>query len=376
MARDVRLDTVRGLLLVMMTLNHFGFLLPEGWWGHHLTWQPLGYVSAAEGFVFLAGFTASSVFARYAGNLTILQTKARESARRLCAYHLGVSLSLAALFWLLPLYHTAWAEWFSPSPETPFASALAITLLLHQPPLLDVLPMYAIFVFLSPWAVALLHRRQYRMLFLTSATLWLLGQFVHPLEWVATLLFPDHRPGYFNVFSWQLLYVLGLALGDTQCRTVAARFVRRPALLGLVIVCVLLLFLSRHAVLLPEITAGIDRSSLQWVRLTNCLCLVTLASYAFSGMPSRVHVPWLTFLGQHSLPVFSFHVAAFYVLLPFSWYVAVTYSLTGFVPYVMLLTVCLWGVAFLHRRYQDVGLPAGHRTPTLPDRSRATYSVS
>lgn len=112
--------------------------------------------------------------------------------------------------------------------------------------------------------------------------------------------------------------------------------------------------------LLPEITDGIDRPSLQWIRLANCLCLATLAAYAFSNMPSRVHVLWLGFLGQHSLPVFSFHIAAFYVLLPCSWYVVVKYSFTGFVPYVTLLTVCLWGVAFLHRRYQDVELAPVH----------------
>ena len=72
--RDLRLDTLRGLLLVLITINHFGSWSPEAWWITQLTWQPLGYVSAAEGFVFLSGFIFATVYLRYSDEPAMLMT--------------------------------------------------------------------------------------------------------------------------------------------------------------------------------------------------------------------------------------------------------------------------------------------------------------
>ena len=58
--RDPRLDTLRGLMLVMITINHLGSPLSL------YTYQPFGFYSAAEGFVFLSGVVAGLVYAHYA----------------------------------------------------------------------------------------------------------------------------------------------------------------------------------------------------------------------------------------------------------------------------------------------------------------------
>jgi hypothetical protein len=47
MRRDHRLDTIRGILLIMMTINHLGGSASK------LTFEPFGFVSAAAGFVLL-----------------------------------------------------------------------------------------------------------------------------------------------------------------------------------------------------------------------------------------------------------------------------------------------------------------------------------
>jgi len=51
------IDALRGLMLVLMTLTHLPtrFSDPLG--------QPFGFVSAAEGFVFLSAFMAGYIFA-------------------------------------------------------------------------------------------------------------------------------------------------------------------------------------------------------------------------------------------------------------------------------------------------------------------------
>ena len=61
--RDLRLDTLRGILLVIMTFVHFPSYIGN------VFRQALGYVSAAEGFIFLSAYLFSFVHARQGGNL-------------------------------------------------------------------------------------------------------------------------------------------------------------------------------------------------------------------------------------------------------------------------------------------------------------------
>jgi hypothetical protein len=181
MRRDLRIDTIRGLLLVLITLNHFGSWSSEGWWVLHFTWQPLGYVSAAEGFVFVSGFVFALVYAQQANHPAALWKVARRRAFHIYAYHLIMLLSLATSFVVVPLYRTLWQEWFSPHPLISFPSTLASLVLLHQPPYLDILPMYAVFVLLSPLVLRPLYHHKVGVPLTVGVTLWLFGQRL-PLE--------------------------------------------------------------------------------------------------------------------------------------------------------------------------------------------------
>jgi hypothetical protein len=60
MQRWWEIDALRGLMLILMTLTHLPtrFSGPFG--------QPLGFVSAAEGFVFLSAFMAGFIFTKRA----------------------------------------------------------------------------------------------------------------------------------------------------------------------------------------------------------------------------------------------------------------------------------------------------------------------
>jgi len=65
---------------------------------------PLGYVSAAEGFVFLSGFTFALVSARYGSGAEFLWHKASARALLIYCYHLIMIISVAVVFWLVPPY--------------------------------------------------------------------------------------------------------------------------------------------------------------------------------------------------------------------------------------------------------------------------------
>lgn len=356
--RDLRLDTLRGLLLVLMTVNHFASFSSDSWWGWHLTWQPVGYVSAAEGFVLVSGFTFARASARYGGSSGLLWHKAYTRALLLYCYHLMMILGVAAVFWLMPPYRTVWGEWFSPSRETLIASLSAMVLLLHQPQYFDILPMYVLFMLISPLVLTLLSRCQHGVVLIASVAVWLLGQVIDPCALATALLFPYHHPGYFNVLSWQLVYVLGLFLGSDRGRQAVAPLLRRVWLRRLICLCALLFFLSRHTVILPELVNGIDRSSLQWGRLVNMLLLAALGGMVFSKISPSACVSWLAFLGQHSLQVFAFQVVAFYLLLPVTWAVVATWGSTGFLPFVALVVMGLWGAAWCHTKYQNATAPS------------------
>jgi len=57
--RDNRVDSIRGLLLILIAINHFGG------WVAGVIWEPIGFVSDAEGFIFISGFVLSIVYSRY-----------------------------------------------------------------------------------------------------------------------------------------------------------------------------------------------------------------------------------------------------------------------------------------------------------------------
>ncbi len=106
MPRDLRIDTIRGLLLVLITLNHSGNWAAAEWWVHHVTWQPLGYVSAAEGFVFVSGFMFARVSAPSVAHPAVLWQAARRRACHIYIYHLFLLFGLAASFLVVPLYRS------------------------------------------------------------------------------------------------------------------------------------------------------------------------------------------------------------------------------------------------------------------------------
>jgi hypothetical protein len=122
--------------------------------------------------------------------------------------------------------------------------------------------------------------------------------------------------------------------------------------MNIIVLCALGLFLSRHALLFPEITKGIDRASLGWLRVVNCLLLISLIGARLQRLSPQAHVPWLAFLGQHPLPVFSFHIVMLYLLMPLTSFMVSTFGPTGLLFLMMMVVFSLRLPALLHRKYK------------------------
>jgi hypothetical protein len=216
--RQPELDALRGLLLVWMTLTHLPTRVSA------FANQPFGFVSAAEGFVFLSAVLTGKLHGKLAtrgADTGKLRSKLWSRATRVYGYHLlllafaftvGAALAHAGH---RPALHNLLDFYF----DHPLVAMVSSMLLIYCPPLLDILPMYVIFLLLTP--VLLLGARRFgwsAMLFL-SAGIWLWAQFGLRLQLYLLLSritgvhIPMQAMGAFNLYAWQLLWAVGVWIG-------------------------------------------------------------------------------------------------------------------------------------------------------------------
>jgi hypothetical protein len=317
--RQWELDAMRGLMLVLMTLTHLPTKLadPLG--------QPLGYVSAAEGFVLLSAYMAGRVYSAKADRQGAEAMKSAFFNRALKLYACQLALVLFAFTAVaglgLALREGAVTDLLSFFLERPVVATLSAGLLLYSPALLDILPIYIVFMLVSP--LLLLHGKEHgwRGVLALSLALWFGAQFgLGPALYQLAFGWFDmpvryRDMGAFEIFAWQFLWTLGLWMGTEHSRpdhapTRFPRWMIRTAL-ALAVVA----FLWRHAVGQTPMPDGsvvnlmFDKWHLGPLRLINLLALLVLVMH-FGPWLQR-HLPrWrpLETLGQAALPVFCAHL--------------------------------------------------------------------
>src|SRR2546423_7044987 len=176
MGRRLALDAVRGLMLVWMALTHLPTFLPA------YTNQPFGFVSASEGFIFLSALFTGRIYFRLAvhDGYPAMRRKLWMRTLRLYGYHVLllafaflVAVPIAAhgnrpgLHNLLDFYFAAGAK----------QSVIEALLLIYRPPLLDILPMYILFLLFTPLVLTLSRRIGWTPLLAACCTLSSLAHF-------------------------------------------------------------------------------------------------------------------------------------------------------------------------------------------------------
>ena len=350
-------------MLVSMTTNHLIWWVLGGWQLlRRFTFQPLGFVSAAEGFVFLSGLVAGMVFARVSrqkGNAA-LRRLAFERARTIYLWHafLFVAVFVASSF-SPPLSDFFWQ---SMDPRFHDRDLLALGLgltLLYQPQGLDILPMYCFFLVITPFVMSQIELgRGFRVL-VTSAAIWGVAQ--APARELAVGLVSDFIPinlGYFDILAWQFLFIIGLVAGSWSYQhgkaSISPRL--RSILLMLCIALGSMFFVQRHALLdfeiIPYLDALTRRSALRPLRLLNFLVIAYLIARVGVKSEKILSWRWLAFLGQHSLQVFSFQILLFFALFPFGESLTALSS-TGKIGVLTIVVLSSSLPASLHKRYRE-----------------------
>ena len=133
--------------------------------------------------------------------------------------HLLVLVPAVLIIWALAGQAPPLANHFSDFLAHPWGSLALMPLLLHQPPLFDILPLYVIFLGVTPWLLAFRRRRGWGIILGISALGWLVAQFKWDVWLVGdpTRLLPL-RWGSFDLLAWQFLWICGVAIGETSLR--------------------------------------------------------------------------------------------------------------------------------------------------------------
>jgi hypothetical protein len=313
MSRRVELDVLRGMLLVTMVLNH----LPTRF--RMYSDQPLGFVSAAEGFVFLSAFVAGRTYVSLLDERGSGYVRHRiwAQARRVYGYHialLGFAFTVIAVMAAAtgrPGIRNLLGFYF----DFPGVALLGGTLLLYQPPLLDILPMYVVFLALTPVLLEMVQQRGFRWVLAGSVLLWTFAQvggksILHSLFCAATgLPLPLDAAGSFDQLAWQLVWVAGLWAGARRC---SAPVPAQRVWLVVAGVVALGFLVWRHRIGGLWLDLGprepwLDKWHLGWLRLLNFAALVFLVSKVFLPLLRHLRVSALSALGRASLQAFTAH---------------------------------------------------------------------
>lgn len=309
MQRRAEFDALRGLLLVLMALTHLPTRL-NGWVD-----QPFGFVSTAEWFVLVSAFIAGRAYTPLMLERGITHVQQKLWRRAFKLYRLHIVLLLFAVITAVivaaasgrPGLRNLLSFYFA----SPGWAALTAPLLLYQPPLLDVLPMYILFLAITPFVLQASRRFGWSNVLGLSIALWVFAQFGGQMQlhgvFLSALPVPPDARGAFDWLAWQLVWIGGLWLGSAR----AVR-ITQPLFAAAIAVCSAF-FLWRHGVLdrwlSPDIAGPwLDKWHLGPLRVINVIALLVVGQRVVLPLLASLRLNGLQLLGRGSLEAFAAHL--------------------------------------------------------------------
>lgn len=304
--RDSRLDLLRGLCLLKMVLDHM-WRTPLHVYEHFV-----GFISAAEGFFFLSGTVAGIVYGKQ-----MERDGFRPALGRIWKRALVLLLANFAALLLMLLAERAgltgldqFRRFWQGDPR------LYKFFQFDQPYLLHLLPRYAAFLAVTPFALWLLLRGRTLLVLAASLALYVWN---HAHQGAVHLFFFEPGYSYFPMLSWQLMFFVGLVCGVHRERL--SRVWHRLGARRIASACALLV--AGFIALQWALRAGIvpldqekarfllDRHHLGGLRLVNCAALFGVAFFLVDRFWKEIctGAGWLLLpFGRHSLYVFLLHI--------------------------------------------------------------------
>ena len=304
--RDLRIDVIRGLALLMIFVDHMPNDLLN-----RVTLHNFGFADAAEVFVLLAGYSAMLAYGR-----SFQRDGAVRGLRKVAVRCARIYLFQAGLLLTTLLVVEGWSLHYhiKPGIMAPILGApvkgLAHGLTLSAlPSYLDILPLYVVLLAVFPLIYFGLRRAPVLTMVL-SACVWAAAGRFQQLDLPNWL---DGHGWYFDPFAWQFLFAIGAVLYMLTARG-AGSLPRNVWLVRLCVAYLAFAFIQGAPFqdwnlpnLHPLAMAQPDKSRLNWLRIIDILCLfyITMSSQAVRSLTNKAWLRPLAACGQHSLEVFS-----------------------------------------------------------------------
>ncbi len=314
--RRPEIDALRGLMLVWMTLTHLPTLASV------LSNQPLGFVSSSEGFIFLSALFTGSVYHRLAlrEGYGTMYRRLWKRTLRLYLYHLALlsfGFLVAARFASpnhRPALYNLFDFYFAARPKRAFIDAV---LLIYRPPLLDILPLYILFLALAIAAFYLSRRFAWKWILCGSFAVWLLAQFglrlafYNFLHRYCGLQVPFSDLGAFDLWAWQFMWLVGLWCGVrwAEGRLPVEAWARRFVVPAMILAPILfgLRWAVGNGIELGNLEFLFDKWHFGVVRIIDFAALAALA-IRFQRVLKPLAIKPLVVMGQASIQVFCAHL--------------------------------------------------------------------
>lgn len=314
--RRPELDALRGLFLVWMTLTHLPTRFSD------FVNQPFGFISSAEGFVFISALLVGRLYIRDLmldpGNV---RAKLWKRSLKIYGYHLlmlGLAFTVVAQI-AIHTHKTALTNLLDFYLAHPFVAIAGSVLLLYCPPLLDILPMYVTFLFFTPIVLSAAVRFGWKWILTASCLVWILAQFglrdiVHGWIVHATHLpIPLQETGAFNLFAWQAVWAVGMWLG-AKSATGTVPLNKIPGWIAGIAGAVCVFFIGvRFGWFGPHLTpqslgVKLDKWQIGPLRVLNLFAFTIFAYWSRKFVLKIIHREPFVTLGMASLRVFCAHI--------------------------------------------------------------------
>jgi hypothetical protein len=314
--RRLELDAMRGVMLVWIALTHLP-TAASAWVN-----QPFGFVGAAEGFIFLSALFTGRIYFRIAerDGYPAMERKLWARTLRLYCYH-AILLAFAFLVAVpiashgdRPGLHNLLDFYFLAGAKQAVTEA---ALLIYRPPLLDILPMYIIFLVLTSIAIPLARSIGWKPILWASFAFWVLAQFgfrnaehTFMMRYIPTRI-PLNEMGSFDLWAWQFLWFVGVwlgirwAKGSLEIETWARRAVV-PAVM-IAVSCFIMRRKLAHGLELGAFEFLFDKWHLGLIRMLDFAAVAALLILS-QRMTKPAAIRPLVLLGQSSLQVFCVHL--------------------------------------------------------------------
>jgi hypothetical protein len=215
-SRDLRIDFLRGMVMAALIVGHIEIFS----WFNYLTWERIGVVSGAEGFVIFAGIVMGFLYRKKIQQVGLYESAKLMIERAFKLYRVNIFvIASIALLALIPFIDVTGATTFTdrgpgvtyplyPKAGTDLHIVIAQILLLQAGPHeVQILGLYFILFLFAPLAFYLLEKGQVGLLSGLSFVLYM-------KNWAFPAMPTGTQFEYgFPVLTWQLIFFHGLIFG-------------------------------------------------------------------------------------------------------------------------------------------------------------------